>query len=153
MPLTAESLEAEEKRIHDAYARRRSGFLYSRFNRAYLFMVQERELRLLDLLARYGFGQLGGRKILEIGCGNGDLLRDFIKWGARPENLVGVELIDERVADAIIFAQKTSQSCRAMPPSSSCRIKSSIWCSSPPFLHPCLTTVPNNKWLLKCAAC
>ena len=34
------------------------------------------------------------------GCGNGDLLRDFIKWGARPENVVGVELLPERVAEA-----------------------------------------------------
>src|SRR5689334_25061788 len=96
----AESLPAEEKRIKAAYKRRPSTSLYSRFNRAYLFMVQEREKRYLDLLGRYGCAALENKEILEIGCGAGDLLRDLIKWGARPENLVGIELIDERVTDA-----------------------------------------------------
>jgi ubiquinone/menaquinone biosynthesis C-methylase UbiE len=101
MLFSGESLATEERRIHQAYARRRSGNLYSRFNRAYLFMVQEREQRFLRLLARYGFAQLETKKILEIGGGNGDLLRDFIKWGARPENLVGIDLIADRVAESI----------------------------------------------------
>jgi ubiquinone/menaquinone biosynthesis C-methylase UbiE len=93
-------LITEEQRIQEAYARRRTGALYSRFNRAYLFMVQEREQRLLRLLAQYGFAELSRKKLLEIGCGTGDLLRDFIKWGARPEHLFGVELIADRVVEA-----------------------------------------------------
>ena len=101
MPSSAESLSAEERRIHEAYARRQSSSLYSRFNRAYLFMVQEREQRFLRLLARCGCTHLENKQILEVGCGNADLLRDFMKWGARPENLVGVELLGERVAEAI----------------------------------------------------
>jgi ubiquinone/menaquinone biosynthesis C-methylase UbiE len=101
-----ESLNREEKRIHEAYARRQSGSLYSRFNRAYLFMVQEREQRFLKLLARYVCSPLENKNILEIGCGTGDLLRDFIKWGARPENLVGVELIEERVTEALHLCPK-----------------------------------------------
>jgi ubiquinone/menaquinone biosynthesis C-methylase UbiE len=63
-------------------------------------MVQEREQHFLELLAHYGLAQLEREKILEIGCGSGDLLRDFIKWGARPKNLVGIELIAERVTEA-----------------------------------------------------
>ena len=100
MGLAAESLSAEEKRINEAYARRQNDSLYSRFTRAYLFMVQEREQRFLELLRRSDCAHLENKKILEIGCGAGDLLRDLIKWGARPENLVGIELIDERVTDA-----------------------------------------------------
>jgi ubiquinone/menaquinone biosynthesis C-methylase UbiE len=96
-----QSLISEERRIHEAYARRRDGTLYSRFNPAYLFMVQEREQQILKLLARHGFAHLKEKTVLEIGCGNGDLLRDFIKWGARPENLCGIDLLPERVAEAI----------------------------------------------------
>lgn len=106
MPLLTESLVAEEKRIQEAYARRHSTSLYSRFNTAYLFMVQEREERYLALLSRYGCTALENKNILEIGCGTGDLLRDLIKWGARPENLFGVELIGERVSEAIHLCPK-----------------------------------------------
>jgi ubiquinone/menaquinone biosynthesis C-methylase UbiE len=102
LPTTVhEALSAEEDRIGQAYARRQTGSLYSRFNRAYLFMVQERERHFLRLLTEYGFKQLELKKILEIGCGNGDVLRDFIKWGARPENLFGVDLLADRVAEAL----------------------------------------------------
>jgi len=45
MPTTVDSLKAEEARIRQAYARRRTGNLYSRYNSAYLFMVPQREQR------------------------------------------------------------------------------------------------------------
>jgi ubiquinone/menaquinone biosynthesis C-methylase UbiE len=38
--------------------------------------------------------------MLEIGCGTGYWLREFIKWGARPEHLVGIDLLSTRVAEA-----------------------------------------------------
>ena len=40
------------------------------------------------------------KKILEVGCGTGHWLREFIKWGARPENITGVDLLPDRVAEA-----------------------------------------------------
>src|SRR6266571_2248553 len=99
-------MKAEESRIQEAYARRRSGHLYSRFNPAYLFIVQEREQRFLSLLSRHGCVPLENKMILEVGCGSGDLLRDFIKWGARPENIVGIELLRERMTEAIELCPK-----------------------------------------------
>jgi len=106
MPFATDSMRAEESRIQEAYAKRRSGHLYSRFNPAYLFMVQEREYRFLSLLSRHGCAPLENKTILEVGCGNGDLLRDFIKWGARPQNITGIELLPERVAEAVELCPK-----------------------------------------------
>lgn len=103
---SAEPTAVEENRIRDAYRRRRSGFLYSRFNHAYLFMVHERERQFLRLLRQYGCSQLENKKILEIGCGNGELLRDFVNWGAQPANLFGVDLIADRVAHATAVCSK-----------------------------------------------
>jgi ubiquinone/menaquinone biosynthesis C-methylase UbiE len=109
MLVSSESLRAEESRIQQAYARRRNDHLYSRFNPAHLLMVQEREKRLLSLLCRHGCESLEKKKILEIGCGTGDLLRDFVKWGARPENIVGIDLLPERVAEAIHLCPKAME--------------------------------------------
>jgi SAM-dependent methyltransferase len=100
MLVNAESLQAEESRIQAAYARRKNTGLYSRFNAGHLFMAQERERRFLDLLARYGHASLATKTILEIGCGTGDLLRDLVKWGARPENMRGIDVLSERVSEA-----------------------------------------------------
>jgi SAM-dependent methyltransferase len=63
-------------------------------------MMQQLERRMLALLHDQGLAPLKERKILEIGCGNGHWLRELIKWGARPGNLAGVELLPERVAEA-----------------------------------------------------
>jgi ubiquinone/menaquinone biosynthesis C-methylase UbiE len=106
IPTSADSLRAEADRIGDAYARRTTGRLYSRFNPAYLFEMQQREQRILALLARYGYVSLSTQRILEIGCGHGEMLRDFIKWGARPENLFGIELLRERKAEAVKLCPK-----------------------------------------------
>ena len=94
----------EEARIKVAYANRKHTIpkgRYSFFNEANLFIVQERERQFLALLKQYGFASLHAKSILEIGCGAGFWLREFIKWGARPENLTGVELLDHRVAEAV----------------------------------------------------
>ena len=48
MPMAPELLKIEESRIREAYSRRENRDLYSRFNRAYLLMVQEREQRFME---------------------------------------------------------------------------------------------------------
>lgn len=63
-------------------------------------MVQGRERQILDLLKKSGFENLQERKILEVGCGAGFWLREFIKWGASPANLTGIDLIPDRIAQA-----------------------------------------------------
>ena len=99
--LSPESAGVEEARIRTAYAKRqRDDVRYSWFSPGYLFFMQERERRLLTLLRQHGFTFLDTYKILEIGCGTGYRLREFIKWGARPENITGVDLLSDRVTEA-----------------------------------------------------
>ena len=64
------------------------------------FQLQEREHRVLRLLNRHGLMPLAGKKILEVGCGTGKWLRDLIAWGADPESLFGVELLQASAARA-----------------------------------------------------
>ena len=99
--LSPDAARVEEARIRTAYAKRqRDDVRYSWFNPGHLFIMQERERRLLTLLRRHGFTLLDRYKILEIGCGTGYWLREFIKWGARPEHIAGVDLLSDRVTEA-----------------------------------------------------
>jgi len=73
---------------------------YTLFNPANLFTVQQRQRAVLALLRQEGFYPLAGRHILEIGCGAGGVLREFLSFGAYPQHLHGVELLDWRVTKA-----------------------------------------------------
>jgi len=99
----APSLEAENARVRSAYARRdvrRDASLYSAFSQANLFRIQECEHRMLRMLAAHGVSNLESLRILEVGCGSGFWIREFIRWGARPENITGVDLLAQRIAEA-----------------------------------------------------
>jgi ubiquinone/menaquinone biosynthesis C-methylase UbiE len=99
--LSPESASVEEARIRTVYAQRhRNDVRYSWFSPGHLFFMQERERRLLTLLQRHGFVPLDSYKMLEIGCGTGYWLREFVKWGARPEHITGVDLLADRVTEA-----------------------------------------------------
>ena len=108
-PQVARPVEGEEARIREAYARRQEGTRYSWFNSGHVFMVHERERRLLAFLAQYGFAPLNAKKILEVGCGTGYWLREFIKWGARPENIAGIDLLADRIGEAERLCPKAVQ--------------------------------------------
>ena len=97
---TPDAERAEEARVREAYARRRTGDRYAFSNPAHLYMMQEREAAVLSLLGREGLLPLGDRAILEVGCGSGQWLLDFVRWGARPDRLHGVDLLPERIARA-----------------------------------------------------
>ena len=99
--LLPKAAEVEETRIRMAYAKRhKDDVRYSWFSPGHLFIMQERERHLLTTLRRYGFAPLATYKILEVGCGLGYGLREFIKWGAQPEHIVGVDLLLDRVTEA-----------------------------------------------------
>lgn len=93
----------EQKRILEAYQTRKkranAGF-FGYENLAHVLRVQERHRETLRLLAGAGYHSLAGLRILDIGCGNGNMLRQFLEWGATPAHLVGLELRSEPVEQA-----------------------------------------------------
>jgi ubiquinone/menaquinone biosynthesis C-methylase UbiE len=96
----ASSSPAEEERIRRVYALRPVSDRYSWFSAAHLFMMQDRERVALRCLHRHGVTDLASQRILEVGCGHGQWLGDFLKWGASADNLTGIDLIPERIAAA-----------------------------------------------------
>ena len=91
---------AEAARIKYAYAQRQGSSRYSWFNEGQLFRIHELERDVLSLLRSNGLEVLDDKRVLEIGCGNGHWLREFVKWGACPSNLAGIDLIEDRVRHA-----------------------------------------------------
>jgi ubiquinone/menaquinone biosynthesis C-methylase UbiE len=103
MALPTTNFSSEIARIEQTYARRGSQVpsqRYSPFNPGTLFMNQEVERHLLAGLRDRGYSDLQGTRILDVGCGTGFWLRNFVSWGARPENLFGLDLLPERVERA-----------------------------------------------------
>lgn len=86
------------------YARRDSdrtlGARYHPLAPGNLFLTQGLERVILLELRRAGVLDLAKLRILEVGCGNGLRLRDFVNWGADPTRLVGVDITPERIAQA-----------------------------------------------------
>ena len=97
-----ESKEDEVARIREAYARRQKDpqATYSFLDPSHVLQIQERDGELLSILSHHGICHLKAKKLLEIGCGTGYLLRAFLQWGALPENLFGIDLLPERIEQA-----------------------------------------------------
>ncbi len=51
-------------------------------------------------LRRATGGVLAGRKILDVGCGAGGWLCEMVKWGAKAEDLVGIDSLQDRLDEA-----------------------------------------------------
>src|SRR5512139_3099221 len=73
---------------------------YSLFNPAHLFMIQQRQRASLKMLREHGLYPLAGKQILEIGCGNGYVLQEYLSGGAAPASLHGIDLLKDRITDA-----------------------------------------------------
>jgi len=83
------------------YARRKGlSDLYSAFNADVVLRRQEWQRSLIALLKEVRLAGLSDLSILEVGCGTGGNLLEFISLGANPERIVGSELLPERVEAA-----------------------------------------------------
>jgi hypothetical protein len=62
--------------------------------------MQERQREMLRLFAELGVTSFEKVSLVEVGCGTGMNLLEFLRLGFRPHNLIEIELLEERVAVA-----------------------------------------------------
>lgn len=94
------SADAEDERVRAAYARRQQSVPAGRYARTDPFTLcsaHEREEEMASLLRSEGLTSLAGLRILDAGCGRGDTMRQLLEYGADPELLTGIDLLDEKV--------------------------------------------------------
>ena len=63
-------------------------------------MVDERTRVLAELLERSGRLPLGSRRVLDLGCGDGEVLAGLVRWGATPGRLMGIDVRADAIARA-----------------------------------------------------
>jgi SAM-dependent methyltransferase len=89
------------RRVYRGYAERGRGAReWAADNPGNRAMVDERTRVLAGLLARSGRLPLGSRRVLDLGCGDGEVLAGLVRWGALPARLVGVDVRADAVAHA-----------------------------------------------------
>jgi ubiquinone/menaquinone biosynthesis C-methylase UbiE len=98
VPKSVDAVAAEAARLHQAHARRTRQYVWT--SPGHEFGHQERERNTLALLRRYGSLPLTEKTILEVGCGSGTWLQQFIRWGAHPQHVAGIDLRTEAIAIA-----------------------------------------------------
>lgn len=95
------SLPDETRAIVDRYARRLSNDDRYSFLRAEVCLgVQERQRIMLQLFRQQGISDLAQLHLLEVGCGTGGNLLEFLRMGCSPQHLAGIELLSDRYAQA-----------------------------------------------------
>lgn len=102
-PATLDSFQACAERVLAENRRRRERIpadFYSLMRPANLFIQTQRKRALLSVLRRQNILTLRGLRILEVGCGAGGWLLEFLAWGAVPELLAGIELDPHEITEA-----------------------------------------------------
>ncbi len=104
----------EPSAVADRYERRAhiGAWRYDPLNPAVYMGAQERERALIRLLQKARLPPLADRTLIEIGCGNGANLLDLVRLGFSPRNLVGNELLPDRLATA---RERLPSSIRLLP--------------------------------------
>lgn len=98
--------EEEYSRIQNAYAAMNNQLkceqhFFAFRDLAHVFRLQGRYWNTLCLLKKMGVQDISEWRILDVGCGDGRMLREFLQWGALPENLAGIDLRQEPVEHAL----------------------------------------------------
>jgi len=99
----------EEDRIRAVYAERCiQGVerLYS-WNNADVHLAKYRLAAVYSqMLVKFGFRDLSRIHILDVGCGSGGWLRQLHEWGAEPDKLHGIDLLEDRIKTAKSYCSR-----------------------------------------------
>ena len=91
-------------RLRAEYSRRqddpRNHQRYSKESPEYRFQMEQRRQALIDLLQQHGFSSNSRTRLLEVGCGSGGVLLEFQSLGISPGNLLGIDLLYNRLREA-----------------------------------------------------
>jgi len=92
---------SETDRVRERYERRREvDRSYDNLAPEHYLAGQAKDRALAHWMRTCGLAPLRERRLLDIGCGSAGDLLGLIRMGFEPSNLVGYELLSERVADA-----------------------------------------------------
>jgi SAM-dependent methyltransferase len=91
----------EQARIQAVYADRDRKVGSRRFSKPEDLYISAVKQRLFASALSQTIGEdLGDLRILDVGCGRGDFLRQLAEWGAAPAHLVGTEFLTDRLEAA-----------------------------------------------------
>lgn len=99
-PQAVLNLSRETERIRHVYARRTQVEILAHgtpLDPFELCAIHEREELLARILRSNGLTTLAGLRILDIGCGTGNLLRHLLDFRADPENCCGIDMLGDRL--------------------------------------------------------
>ena len=99
----SETRPPEVAAVAERYGRRNPGSLYSVFRPEVVSWTQELQREILSVFGSvcgYTESDLRRLKLVDVGCGYGSHLLDFLRMGLEPQNLYGIELLPHRVAEA-----------------------------------------------------
>lgn len=102
-PRVAADVPDDSERLAHYYAERDASGVEARYdlrNRAHLYTIQSLERDLLALLDEVGMGDLAGKRLLDVGCGDGSWLLRFAGYGVRPDDMAGIDLLPGRLGGA-----------------------------------------------------
>ena len=92
--------DTELQQLAERYARRGRADRYSLLQPDVWQLVQERQRAILQGLRSHGMTDPAALRLVEVGCGAGGNLLEFLRLGLRPEHLTACELLPERLAQA-----------------------------------------------------
>lgn len=99
------------KEYEDRKKRAKNKDVYSYWNKSSLFTIQQRQRKLVSTLKKYLDTSKQDRSILEIGCGAGGVLNEYMTLGLSSSKLFGIDLLHDRLVEAHEKFPKFGLSC------------------------------------------